>query len=204
LGKEGIIYIVSAPSGAGKTSLCNELIDIFPDLRHSVSYTTRSPRPGERDGVDYFFVSRGQFDGMVRAGEFAEWAEVHGNHYGTALRTLEENRARGINQILDIDCQGARQLRKSCGDAVFIFILPPDFTELRRRLEGRNSDSSSVIEARLRVAVSEMKESAWYDYVVVNDVFPEALEKLKSIIIAEQCRTSRVTGTVEALLSGND
>ncbi len=204
MGKEGIIYIVSAPSGAGKTSLCNELIDIFPDLRHSVSYTTRSPRPGERDGVDYFFVSRGQFDGMVRAGEFAEWAEVHGNHYGTALRTLEENRARGINQILDIDCQGARQLRKSCGDAVFIFILPPDFTELRRRLEGRNSDSSSVIEARLRVAVSEMKESAWYDYVVVNDVFPEALEKLKSIIIAEQCRTSRVTGTVEALLSGND
>ncbi|MEA5112774.1 MAG: guanylate kinase [Geobacteraceae bacterium] len=204
MGKKGIIYIVSAPSGAGKTSLCNELIDIFPDLRHSVSYTTRSPRPGERDGVDYFFVSSAQFDGMVRAGEFAEWAEVHGNHYGTALRTLEENRSRGINLILDIDFQGARQLKSSCSDAVFIFILPPDFTELRRRLEGRNSDASSVIEARLRVAVSEMKESTWYDYVVVNDVFSDALEKLKSIIVAEQCRTSRVMGTVEALLSGND
>lgn len=201
--KEGILYIVSAPSGAGKTSLCNELIDIFPDLRHSVSYTTRPPRPGERDGVDYFFVSRRQFDDMVRAGEFAEWAEVHGNHYGTALRTLEENRSRGRNLILDIDCQGARQLKSNCCDAVFIFILPPDFTELRRRLEGRNSDSSSVIEARLRVAMSEMKESTWYDYVVVNDDFSDALEKLKSIITAEQCRTSRVMGTVEALLSEN-
>jgi guanylate kinase len=199
LEKEGIIYIVSAPSGAGKTSLCNELIDIFPDLRHSVSYTTRSPRSGERDGVDYFFVSRDQFDGMVRAGAFAEWAEVHGNHYGTALRTIEENRSQGINLILDIDCQGARQLKSTCRDAVFIFILPPDFPELRRRLEGRNSDSSTVIEARLKVAMSEMKESSWYDYVVVNDVFSDALEKLKSIIIAEQCRTSRVTRTVEAL-----
>lgn len=200
--KEGIIYIVSAPSGAGKTSLCNELIDRIPNLRHSVSYTTRPPRPGERDGVDYFFVSSARFDEMVRAGEFAEWAEVHGNHYGTALRTLEENRAAGINLILDIDFQGARQLKSSCGDAVFVFIMPPDFNELRRRLEGRNSDSSSVIEARLKVALSEMKESSWYDYVVVNDVFSDALEKLKSIIIAEQCRTSRVSGTVEALMSG--
>jgi guanylate kinase len=199
MGKEGIVYIVSAPSGAGKTSLCNELIDILPGLRHSVSYTTRSPRPGERDGVDYFFVSKNSFDQMVRAGEFAEWAEVHGNHYGTALRTLEENRSRGINLILDIDCQGARQLKSSCGDAVFIFILPPDFSELRRRLEGRKSDSSAVIEARLKVAMSEMQESSWYDYVIVNDVFSDALEKLKSIVIAEQCRTSRVTRTVEAL-----
>lgn len=202
MGKEGIVYIVSAPSGAGKTSLCNELIDILPDLRHSVSYTTRSPRPGERDGVDYFFVSKNCFDQMVRDGEFAEWAEVHGNHYGTALRTLEENRSRGINLILDIDCQGARQLKSSCGDAVFIFILPPDFSELRRRLEGRKSDSSAVIEARLKVAMSEMQESSWYDYVIVNDVFSDALEKLKSIVIAEQCRTSRVTRTVEALFRG--
>lgn len=197
--REGILYIVSAPSGAGKTSLCNELIDIFPDLRHSVSYTTRLPRPGERDGKDYFFVSRDEFEKMVAEGGFAEWAQVHGNFYGTAVRTLDENRSLGFNVILDIDCQGARQLKSRYGDAVYIFILPPDFDELRRRLEGRRSDSAEVIERRLRVAMDEVKESAWYDYLVVNDDFPRALDKLKSIIIAEQCRTERVMPSVSTV-----
>jgi len=199
--REGIIYIVSAPSGAGKTSLCNELIDIFPDLRHSVSYTTRLARPGERHGKDYFFVSREVFQSMVAEGGFAEWAEVHGNFYGTAVRTLEEFRSRGINVILDIDCQGARQLKSRYADAVYIFILPPDFDELRRRLEGRNSDTREVIERRLRVAMDEVKESTWYDYLVVNDDFPRALEKLKSIIIAEQSRTERVMPSVSRVFN---
>lgn len=199
--REGIIYIVSAPSGAGKTSLCNELIDIFPDLRHSVSYTTRLARPGERHGKDYFFVSREVFEAMVAEGGFAEWAEVHGNFYGTAVRTLEEFRSRGINVILDIDCQGARQLKSRYADAVYIFILPPDFDELRRRLEGRNSDTREVIERRLRVAMDEVKESTWYDYLVVNDDFPRALEKLKSIIIAEQSRTERVMPSVSRVFN---
>ncbi|MRR05902.1 MAG: guanylate kinase [Deltaproteobacteria bacterium] len=194
--QEGLLYIVSAPSGAGKTSLCNELIDIFPNLRHSVSYTTRIPRPGEADGVDYFFVSREEFERMSAAGEFAEWAEVHGNLYGTAVRTLEEYRSQGIHVILDIDCQGARQLKSSYRDAVYIFILPPSFEELRKRLEGRNTDSPDVIERRMRVGTEEVKESSWYDYLVVNDDFPRALEQLKSIIIAEQCRTDRVVKTV--------
>jgi guanylate kinase len=199
--KEGILYIVSAPSGAGKTSLCNELIDIFPDLRHSVSYTTRSPRPGERQGVDYFFVSRPEFERMVAAGEFAEWAKVHGNFYGTAVRTLEELCSRGINVILDIDCQGARQLKSLYGDAVYLFILPPDFAELRRRLEGRKSDSQEVIEQRLRVAIDEVRESSWYDYIIVNDDFSQAVEKLKSVVIAEQCRTKRATTTVSGFFT---
>jgi guanylate kinase len=199
--REGILYIVSAPSGAGKTSLCNELIDILPDLRHSVSYTTRLARPGERHGKDYFFVSREEFDKMVAEGGFAEWAEVHGNFYGTAVRTLEEYRSQGINVILDIDCQGARQLKSRYADAVYIFILPPDFAELRRRLEGRNSDTREVIERRLRVAMDEVKESAWYDYLVVNDDFPRALEKLKSIIIAEQNRTERVMPSVSRVFN---
>jgi guanylate kinase len=199
--KEGILFIVSAPSGAGKTSLCNELIDIFPDLRHSVSYTTRSPRPGEKHGIDYFFVSRPEFELMVESGEFAEWAEVHGNLYGTAVKTLQECRSRGINVILDIDCQGARQLKSVYSDAVYLFILPPDFPELRRRLEGRKSDSPEVIEQRLRVAIDEVRESSWYDYIILNDDFSQAVEKLKSVVIAEQCRTMRASAIVTGFFS---
>lgn len=193
------MYIVSAPSGAGKTSLCNELIDIFPDLRHSVSYTTRAARPGERHGKDYFFVSEQEFEKMVAEGGFAEWARVHGNFYGTAIKTLEEYCSQGINVVLDIDCQGARQMKSRYAEAVYIFILPPDYPELRRRLEGRNSDSAEVIERRLQVAMDEVKESAWYDYLVVNDDFARALQELKSIIIAEQCRTRRVLPSVSSV-----
>jgi len=201
--RDGILFIISAPSGAGKTSLCNEIIDIFPDLRHSVSYTTRSARPGEKDGTDYFFVSVEQFRQMVDAGEFAEWAEVHGNLYGTSLKTLSECRSRGVHVVLDIDCQGARQLKACCDDAVFIFILPPDLDELRRRLVGRNSDSAEVVDRRMRVAVDEVQEAAWYDYVIVNDVFDRAVEKLRSVIIAEQSRTSRVLPTVAGKFSSS-
>jgi guanylate kinase len=189
--QKGILYVVSAPSGAGKTSLCNELIDIFPDLRHSVSYTTRAPRRGEINGINYFFVSGEEFQRMASAGEFAEWAKVHGNLYGTAFRTIEEFRDAGINVILDIDCQGAKQLKNRYPDAISIFILPPDLDELRRRLENRNSDSAEVIEGRMIMALHEIEESAWYDYIVVNDVFTDALEKLKSIIIAGKCRKHR-------------
>ncbi len=193
---QGLIYIVSAPSGAGKTSLCNELIDIFRNLRHSVSYTTRPERPGEVHGKHYYFVTRNQFDRMVADGEFAEWAEVHGNYYGTAVQTLSHFTSQGINVILDIDCQGARQLKRRYPEAVYIFILPPSFSELRKRLEGRNSDAPDVIERRMAAAAAEIAESAWYDYLVVNDDFSIAVEKLKSIVIAEQCRTGRVRETV--------
>lgn len=179
--------------------MCNELIDFFPDLRHSVSYTTRSARPGERHGKDYFFVPQQEFEKMVSEGGFAEWARVHGNFYGTAVKTLDEYRSQGINVVLDIDCQGARQMKTRYADAVYIFILPPDYGELRRRLEGRNSDTAEVIERRLQVAMDEVKESGWYDYLVVNDEFSQALEKLKSIIIAEQCRTRRVLPSVSGI-----
>lgn len=190
--REGILFIISAPSGAGKTTLCKEVIDIFPNLRHSVSYTTRPPRPGEVHGRDYFFVSADEFARMVSAGEFAEWAEVHGNRYGTAISTLEEYRAQGIDIILDIDCQGAHQLKERYREGVFIFILPPSFHELRRRLDTRNSDSAEVIERRVENAAGEIRESRWYDYIIVNDVYSRAVEELKSVLIAEQCRTSRV------------
>jgi guanylate kinase len=194
--RDGIIYIISAPSGAGKTTLCKEIIDMVPGLRHSVSYTTRQERPGEKHGCDYFFITPEEFDEMVDAGEFAEWAEVHGNRYGTALKTLDGYRSAGADVILDIDCQGARQLKERYAEGVFIFILPPSFNELRRRLDSRNSDSAEVIARRLNAASHEIKESRWYDYIIVNDVFSAAVSELKAVIVAEQCRTSRVLEAV--------
>lgn len=194
--REGILYIISAPSGAGKTTLCKEIIDIFPDLRHSVSYTTRQARPGEVHGRDYFFVPKEEFERMVAAGEFAEWAEVHGNFYGTALRTLDQFRREGVDVILDIDCQGARQLKERFAGGVFIFILPPSFNELRRRLDFRNSDSAEVIARRIECASSEIREARWYDYIILNDVFSKAVEEFKSVIVAERCKTGRVLEAV--------
>jgi guanylate kinase len=143
-------------------------------------------------GRDYFFISSGEFEKMKGAGEFAESAEVHGNLYGTAIKTLEEYRAEGIDVILDIDCQGARQLKERYREGVFIFILPPSFHELRRRLDLRNSDSVEVKERRINNAAEEIRESGWYDYIIVNDLFIKAVEELKSVLIAEQCRTFRV------------
>jgi guanylate kinase len=194
--REGILFIISAPSGAGKTSLCKEVIDFFPNLRHSVSFTTRQKRGGEEDGKDYFFVTESEFRRMVAAGEFAEWAEVHGNLYGTALRTLEECRAKGIDVILDIDCQGARQLKERFRGGVYIFILPPDFDELRSRLLCRNADRADVIALRIANAADEIREACRYDYIIVNDQFSKAVEELKSIMIAESCRTDRVIDSV--------
>ena len=197
--REGILLIISAPSGAGKTTLCKEVVDIFPELRHSISFTTRQARPGEVHGRDYFFVSQDEFRRMVDHGEFAEWAEVHGNFYGTAIRTLEEYRHSKIDVILDIDCQGARQLKERFSGGVFVFILPPSFNELRRRLDTRSSDSEAVIQRRLDNAADEIRESRWYDYIIVNDSFDMALEELKSVIIAERCRKERVLDAVGEL-----
>jgi len=194
--RPGILYIISAPSGAGKTTLCRELLDIFPELRHSVSFTTRKARPGEVEGKDYFFVDREKFLRMAENGEFAEWAEVHGNLYGTSLKTLEESRADGVDLILDIDCQGAAKLKESQAQGVNIFILPPSFSELKRRLESRNSDSKDVIDQRVTNAASEIPEARWYDYIVVNDQFSKAVEELKSIIIAERHRTGIIIDSI--------
>ena len=190
--REGVLYVISAPSGAGKTTLCKEIIDIFPNLRHSVSYTKRPPRNGEVHGRDYFFVGQQEFSRMAAAGEFAEWAEVHGNLYGTSLATLKESRSQGIDLILDIDCQGARQLKQRFEGGVYIFVLPPSIAELRRRLDNRSSDSPEVIERRINNAAGEIKEARWYDYIIVNDTFSVAVEQLKSVLIAEQCRALRL------------
>ncbi len=189
--REGILFVVSAPSGAGKTSLCRELIDTFPEIGQSVSFTTRSMRTGERNGVDYHFVDLPVFERMIEDSQFAEWAQVHGNLYGTALNTLEQAAEQGIDLLLDIDYQGAAQLKKNCQQGVFIFILPPDLSELERRLRSRNTDNNEVIRRRLEVAREEIAQAVWYDYLIVNDDLTSAVDKIKSIVTAERCRSVR-------------
>lgn len=197
-GPVGNLFVVSAPSGAGKTSLCKEIVDFFPRLRHSVSYTTRPPRAGEVDGRDYHFVARDAFNRMAAAGRFAEWAEVHGNGYGTAIATLEEARAGGFDLLLEIDCQGAARIKRNYRHGVFIFILPPSIDELRRRLEGRGTDSAEIIARRIDNARGEIQQASWYDYLVVNDDFSRARDELRAIILAEGCRSARVLPSLPA------
>jgi len=193
--KQGILFVVSAPSGAGKTSLCRAITDSLEQLNHSVSYTTRKPRPGEIDGRDYYFVSQERFQEMIKAGDFAEWAEVHSNHYGTSRRVLDEVIAKGIDVILDIDTQGAEQIKPKYGNAVFIFIMPPSLEILEERLRNRRSDDENEIRKRMRRALEEIKDYTMYDYIIVNRDFDRALNELKSVVVAERCRTRLINGS---------
>jgi len=197
--QEGLLIVISAPSGAGKTTLCNALVSRFPALKESISYTTRQPRQGEQDGVDYHFVSVDRFKQMIAENGFAEWAEVHGNFYGTAIATLEQARVDGIDILLDIDCQGARILKDRGINGLFVFVLPPSMAELRRRLESRSSDAKEVIERRIARATEEIREARWYDYIVVNDRLDEAHEALASIVTAARQTTGRMLGQVSKM-----
>jgi guanylate kinase len=182
----GTLYIVSAPSGAGKTSLVKALLDAHPQIRVSVSHTTRPMRPGEVDGVNYHFVSREEFLQRLEHGEFLEHAEVFGNLYGTSQRWLEQTLSEGYDLILEIDWQGAQQVRRLMPHAKSIFILPPTQEALRQRLTNRGQDSDEVIEKRMREAVSEMTHYVEYDYLVINDDFAHALIDLQAIFRANQ------------------
>lgn len=176
------LYILSAPSGAGKTSLAKALAAALPDTRLSISHTTREQRPGENDGVDYYFVDRADFEAMVRRGEFLEHATVFDQMYGTSMKGVEQCLARGLNVILDIDWQGARLVRRNMPDACSIFVMPPSRAALEQRLRSRGRDSECVISRRMRDAVTEMRHYDEYDYLVVNDDFDHALQNLKLII----------------------
>lgn len=178
----GHLYVVAAPSGAGKTSLVRALLAQEPSARFSISYTTRKQRPTEQDGRDYFFVDKGKFEEMVAAGEFLEHAQVFDNYYGTSKSQVKQLLAQGANVILEIDWQGAQQIRKVMPDCRSIFILPPSREELERRLRGRATDIEEVIQRRLRDAVSDMSHWNEFDYVVVNNDFEKALNELKSIV----------------------
>ena len=189
---KGSLFIVSAPSGAGKTTLCRELCKSMPKLKHSVSYTTRPRRKGERDGVHYYFVDRAEFRKMIEKGEFAEWAVVYGNFYGTSIRKIEELKNRGYDIILDIDIHGAMQMKQKYKDAVYVFILPPSVKVLQKRLRDRMSDSADTIKERLAEARDEMRNYRNYDYVIVNDDIESALLEIESIIRASRARTEKI------------
>lgn len=190
--KQGLLFVVSAPSGAGKTTLCRAITDSLEQLTHSISYATRKPRPGEIDGRDYYFVSQERFQQMIQAGDFAEWAEVHSNLYGTSRRVLDDMIAKGIDVILDIDTQGAKQIKPKYGNAVFIFIMPPSLEILEERLRNRKSDHEDEIRKRMSRAREEIKDYAMYDYIIVNRDFDRALAEIRSVVIAERCRTRLV------------
>tara|TARA_R100000541_G_scaffold2163_11_gene7828 strand:+ start:32753 stop:33373 length:621 start_codon:yes stop_codon:yes gene_type:complete len=196
----GTLYIVSAPSGAGKTSLVKALLDAQPQVRVSVSHTTRPMRPGEVDGVNYHFVSREEFLQRLEHDEFLEHAEVFGNLYGTSQRWLEQTLSEGFDLILEIDWQGAQQVRRLMPQAKSIFILPPTQEALRQRLTNRGQDSDDVIEKRMREAVSEMTHYVEYDYLVINDDFAHALIDLQAIFRANQLLQTAQQQRFEALL----
>lgn len=184
----GNLYVVAAPSGAGKSSLVKALMELDARVEHSVSHTTRSPRGQEFNGREYFFVSDAEFDAMVQAHAFLEWAHVHGNRYGTSKATIEERIAKGVDVILEIDFQGAIQIKKIFSNAVLIFILPPSWDELRSRLLRRGEDSPEVVEIRLQNAAEEMAQAHEFDFVIINQLFDKAVFDLKAIVHAQRLK----------------
>lgn len=190
--RDGLLVVVSAPSGAGKTTLCKEVIKYIPDIQHSVSYTTRSARPSEVNGRDYHFVSVEKFKKMIDEDAFIEWAIVHSNYYGTSRKELTELLNRGTDLILDIDSNGAKQIRKTFRNGVFCYILPPSFSELRERLMVRKGDSIDEINRRMKVAGEEVKDYRMYDYLIINDNFDRALAELKAVIMSARIRVERI------------
>ncbi len=189
---KGTLFVVSAPSGAGKTTLCRKLLKKIPGLRLSVSYTTRQPRKGETNNVDYTFISKERFLKMIDKGEFAEWASVHGNLYGTSVTRLKKLNREGYDIILDIDTHGAMQLKKNYPDARFIFILPPSIEILRERLLNRKTDSKDVVAQRIDNARAEIAYYKEYDYLVVNDSLDKAYRELESILISSKLTAEAV------------
>lgn len=184
----GNLFVVAAPSGAGKSSLVKALLEVDSHVQLSVSHTTRAPRGQEKHGRDYFFTSESEFDAMVEAQAFVEWAHVHGRRYGTSRRAIEERIGQGADVILEIDYQGALQIREFFANAVLVFILPPSWEELRSRLERRGEDAPDVIELRLRNAEQELAQARNFDFVIINELFDRALFDLKAIVHAQRLK----------------
>ena len=200
MARGGNLIIVSGPSGAGKSALTNGVLQLVPRLRFSVSYTTRAPRGAERDGVEYFFVSRDEFQKLIRGDELLEWAEVHGNLYGTSRKFVDDVLQRGDDVILDIDIQGAHIIRQKRADAVGVFIMPPSYQILQERLMRRSLDDGIVIEKRLKIASKEIGHYKEYDYLIINENLDNSIRELQSIVLSARCRTEARNESAKLIL----
>lgn len=197
---KGLFIVVSAPSGAGKTTILRKVLKICPNVLFSVSYTTRPPRPGEEDGRDYCFVTEEVFRERIVQGEFAEWEEYSGYLYGTSAKTMKAFLEKGFDLMLDIEPRGAKALKKNYPGGVFVFILPPSINELRRRLNQRGSDNKQVINERMNRVLDEIREVVWYDYVIFNDRLESAVDQLRSIYVAEKHKRERLAEKIQDFL----
>ncbi len=202
--RRGLLLVVSAPSGTGKTTVVERLVQVTPDLALSRSYTSRSIRAGETHGIDYNFITRTRFEAMVAADAFLEWADVFGNLYGTSAEDAERELAAGRDLVLVIDVQGARQVRARCPGTVGVFVLPPSYEVLERRLRGRSKDSEAAMQRRLRTARDEVAAFVEYDYVVVNDELEACVDRLRAVLTAERARLRSMRGAAEAIVATFD
>ncbi|MBW2599285.1 MAG: guanylate kinase [Deltaproteobacteria bacterium] len=193
---QGLLIVISAPSGAGKTTICKGLLNEFPDLRFSVSCTTRPPRKGEKDGEDYHFISVKDFKNSIEKNEFVEWEEIYGHFYGTSKKDIEGLIQRGHDVILDIDTKGAGNVKAKYPDGVFVFIMPPSVEVLRERLKKRGSETDDIIKMRFDRAMEEIRENKWYDYVIFNDIIRGSVNIMRSVYIAEKNRRSRLQARI--------
>jgi guanylate kinase len=195
----GQLFVISGPSGAGKSSIANALLGRTERLAYSISHTSRRPRGREKNGVEYHFVDPGTFNSMIDAGAFVEWAQVYDDFYGTSFSSIEGQTGSGVDVLLDVDSQGARNIRKHFEDSVLIYVLPPSLEILKKRLKGRGTDDEGVINARMEKVLNDIDNCLWYDYIIINDDLENAITEAKAIIISERCRTAR-QATVQTLL----
>jgi guanylate kinase len=201
MARVGNLIIVSGPSGAGKSALALKVLESLPGLRFSVSYTTRAPRGSERDGIEYHFVDKSEFERLVESGELLEYAEVYGNYYGTSRECVDATLAGGDDLLLDVDVQGARSIRQKRPDSIAIFVLPPSFRVLRERLESRKLDKAYVIEQRLKIACSETVHYRHYDYLIINDDLAKSIDELRAIILGSRCRIKAQAEAAERIVA---
>jgi len=194
---KGLFIVVSAPSGAGKSSLCQRLLTAWPEIKFSVSCTSREPRPNEINGKDYYFISRDEFKRRIDQNEFVEWIENYGDLYGTSIKAMEDFFEKGQDLLLDIEPRGAKKIKQKFKKGIYVFVLPPSRTELLKRLEKRGHETDEAIKARFAQAESELKEISWYDYIIFNDDLEAAANQLMAIYVAEKCKRSRLKDKIK-------